>query len=81
MRNYQCNVYEVKVTIGQIGGYHPGEENPEYTKQANVLAISEEAAVNKLERALKWELRDLLKNAGGFAVSHECKILIENVVY
>ena len=81
MRNYQCNVYEVKVTISQVGGWNPGKENPEYTKEANVLAISEEAAVNKVARAFTWELRDLLKNAGGYCIAKECKLLVENVEY
>ena len=80
-QKYQCNVYQVKVVISQIGGCRPGKDNPEYTKEEKVLAISEEAAINKVKRALEWELRELLRNSNGWVINHETKLLLENVTY
>lgn len=79
-RKYECNVYQVKVVISQVGGYKPGKDNPEYIREENVLAVSEEAAVNKVKRQFKWDLRDVLKDKIA-RIEHEVKLLVESVNY
>lgn len=79
-RKYECSVYQVKVVISQVGGYNPNKPDTEYIREENVLAVSEEAAVKKVERQFKWDLRDKLKDKD-FVINHEVKLLVENVTY
>ena len=76
----KLNVYEVEITINQVKGYKGNPEKGEYFKKVNVLAISEEAAVKKAEKMLRWEHHQKLDNKT-FNVEHKIKLLVETVEY
>lgn len=76
----KCNVYEVEITINQVKGYLGKPEKGEYFKKFNILAISEEAAIKKAERMLRWENHQKLDNRT-FNVEHKVKLLVESVDY
>ena len=78
----QGNVYKVSVTIGQVGGYHPGEDNPDYTCEMIVWSISENNAIAKVELHLECDLK---RQYGprfletGYAISRKCELILEDV--
>ena len=77
-RKYECNVYYVKVIIE--APFNPNKKVQDgFITEANVLAISEEAAVKKITRQFIWDLRDKIKD--GYTISHEVKLLVESVTY
>jgi hypothetical protein len=76
----KLNVYEVEITINQVKGYLGKPEKGEYFKKFNILAISEEAAIKKAERMLRWENHQKLDNKT-FNVEHKIRLLVEEVEY
>lgn len=76
----KLNVYEVEITINQVKGYLGKPEKGEYFKKINILAVSQEAAIKKAEKILRWEHHQKLDNKT-FNVEHKIKLLVESVEY
>lgn len=71
------NLYNIEITISQIDGYNSGYGS--YSKKANVVALNEDLAREKVEKLLKQEIKDIIKNKS-YCVAYQSNLLLENVI-